>query len=113
MGGFRPAWVASTWRGPCVVVGHGWPSVLVASHGSGQIAVGRGSWVRSPWVAGRGSDRPLLHLAATLSGFRLHKRNPEFTSLSSTCVATSSSPSTMGLIGFLGFIFLDFWVLFF
>ena len=36
-------WVSS-WRGPCVVVGSGWPSVLVASCGSGLDRRG------SPWV---------------------------------------------------------------
>ena len=82
--GFRSAldhgWVASARRG------------YVSSWGVGGrrcswLAVGRGS---GQIVVGRGSDRPLLHLAATASGYRLHKRNPEITGLSSTCVATRS-----------------------
>ncbi|KAF3973831.1 hypothetical protein CMV_002764 [Castanea mollissima] len=54
MGGFRPAWVASARRGPCVVVGHGWllmVAVLVASRGSGFDRCLRS---RLEWVA---SDR--------------------------------------------------------
>ena len=31
--GFKSAWVALAWRGPCVVVGRGWSSMLVASCG--------------------------------------------------------------------------------
>ena len=33
IGGFRPAWVASARHGSCVVMGRGWPSVLMASRG--------------------------------------------------------------------------------
>ena len=31
--GFKSAWVASARRGLCVVVGHGWPSVVVGTRG--------------------------------------------------------------------------------
>ena len=33
VGGFRPTWVALAWRGSCVVVGRGWPSMVVSAHG--------------------------------------------------------------------------------
>ena len=84
VGGFRSVldhgWVASARRGYVLSWGVGGRrcSWLAVGCGSGQI------------VVGRGSDRPLLHLAATASGCRLHKRNLEITSLSSTCVATRS-----------------------
>ena len=31
--GFKSAWVASARRGLCVVVGRGWPSVVVGTRG--------------------------------------------------------------------------------
>ena len=67
VGGFRSAldhgWMASARRGRVSSWG-------VGGRRCSWLAVGR---VRSPWVAGRGSNRPLLHLAATALGCRLHK----------------------------------------
>ena len=31
--GFKSTWVASARHEPCVVVGRGWPSVVVGAHG--------------------------------------------------------------------------------
>ena len=99
VGGFRSAldhgWVASDQCGWLQLgMGRVW-SWGVGGHRCSWLAVGR---VRSPWVAGRGSDRPLLHM-------RCHSIRLIFLPL--------LSPTMVGLIGFLGFIFLVFQVSFF
>ena len=128
MGGFRSAldhwWVASDQRGWLQLgVGRVW-LWGVGGRRCSWLAMGR---VRSSWVAGHGSDRPLLHLARTSSSCRLHKQNLEITGLSSTFVATRSTLSSPSVVtnndgidwfsgfyffGFPGFIFLAFilWV---
>ena len=104
VGGFRSAWL-------CVVVGRGWPSVLVASRGSRVGSDRRGSWVRSA------SPPPCCH-CIKLQITQTKPRN-HWPLLHMRCHSIrlifhpSSSPTTVGLIGFLGFIFLDFWVSFF
>ena len=115
--GFRSAldhgWVASARRG-CVSswgVGGRRCSWLAVGCGSSQFAVGRRSWVKSasppPFRHYIGlqitqtkprNHRPLLHMRCHSISLIFHP---------------SSSPITVGLIRFLGFIFLDFWVSFF